>query len=534
MFEYISQFMASGAYLPHGYCIGWWTPLVSTFVVSDTLIFLSYFSMPVALAYFARQRTDFPYLWLLWMSAAFILACGSTHLMDVVVLWWPYYGLNALLKAATAVISVVTAVALWPLIPHALKLPSPSHLRKLNEELEREILIRKDAEESLKKAKEAAEEGLIKERLLMAAIVESSEDAIIAETLDGIVTSWNGAAEKLLGYSASEIVGRSLLDLVVAGEREDEEKILQAIANGQSIRHLDTVRIRKDGHAVDVSVSISPVLDKRGRIIGASKIVRDISDKKRAEAKITELNSSLERQVVERTAELAGANQELEAFAYAVSHDLRAPLRAMSGFARILEEDYAEKLEPDARECIEHISKASHNMGQLIEGLLVLSRVTRGELVREPVKLQTMIEEIRAELERNTPDRSVEWQIEDNLTVRGDPRLLVSVMRNLLENAWKYTAHTEKPVIRIFGENQGGRNFICVADNGAGFDMAYAQQLFQPFRRLHRQEEFTGLGIGLATVLRIIHRHGGTIEAEAKPGEGAKFRFNLPEIGDVK
>lgn len=535
MLEFLDRFITASDYVPHGYCIGWWTPLVSVFVVADLLIFFSYFSMPVGLLYFAKRRQDFPYKWLLWMYAAFILSCGSTHLMDVVVLWRPFYGVDALLKALTALVSVATAFAMWPLLPHALRLPSPHQLRQSNLALEAEITERKRAEAALKEAKEAAEAGLIEERILMASIVESSEDAIIAESLSGIVTSWNQGATRMLGYSAEEMMGRSLLETVVAELRSEEEGILSTIASGGSIKHVESTRVRKDGIRIAVSVSVSPVRNKAGEIVGAAKILRDITERKAAEAKIVELNSSLEIRIRERTSELRAANEELEAFAYAVSHDLRAPLRGMLSFSNILADEHAENLVPDARECVEHITRASRNMGQLIDGLLTLSRVTRGALQREPVNLSDMAERLREELQRAEPQRSVAWDIEPNLTVHGDGRLLESVMRNLIGNSWKYTAKCVAPRITVAARADGSSRGVCVSDNGAGFDMAFAEQLFQPFRRLHRQDEFPGLGIGLATVLRIIHRHGGSIQASGEPDRGASFWFTLPvpETGGI-
>ena len=529
MIEELNRLLAVNGYLPHGYCISWSPPLLFTFVVSDILIFLAYFSMPVALVHFARQRKDFPYPWMLWLFAFFIMACGTTHLMGAIVMWQPLYGLDALLKAVTALISVVTAVLLWPLIPHALKLPSADQWRRANEALQAEMVLRQGVEDELRLAKEAAESSLQQERTLMAAIVESSEDAIIGKNLEGIVTSWNRAAQKMFGYAAVEIVGQSLLLLCPLERRDEEEKFLAAVARGESVEHFETERIRKDGSRLEISLTVSPILDEAGRIIGASKIARDITERKLAEARIRELNASLERKVAERTAELQAANEELDAFAYAVSHDLRTPLRAMSGFSKILIEDFADQLDSEARKCLDHIIVASGNMGLLIEGLLVLSRVTRGELKREPVDLSAMSGRIRADLCHAEPERAVSWEIEPGLQVSGDARMLESAMRNLLGNAWKFTAASAAAQIRVYSRTADGRRQICIADNGAGFDMAYAEQLFQPFRRLHRQEEFAGLGIGLATVQRIMHRHGGSIEASAAPGRGATFFFTLPE-----
>lgn len=236
----------------------------------------------------------------------------------------------------------------------------------------------------------------------------------------------------------------------------------------------------------------------------------------------------LEQRVAERTAELRAANQELDAFTYAVSHDLRAPLRALSGFSRALEEDYGEALQGEAREFLDHIDRASRHMGELIDGLLRLSRSTRGELRRDQADLSAMAERILGQLAAAEPDRRVAWQVEPGLTASGDARMLELVLDNLLGNAWKYTAGQPAAEIRVAGRCDESGTTLEVADNGAGFDMRFADKLFQPFQRLHRQDEFEGLGIGLATVQRILRRHGGEIEATGAPGEGATFHIHVP------
>jgi PAS domain S-box-containing protein len=267
--------------------------------------------------------------------------------------------------------------------------------------------------------------------------------------------------------------------------------------------------------------------DSRGaRYLG---IMIDISERKRAEAEISRLNADLEQRVLERTAELSGANRELDAFAYAVSHDLRAPLRAMSGLSQIVKEDYAHLLPDEARKYLTEIDVASRRMGELIDALLALSRSTRGDLQFDTVDVSGIARRLADEMAELNPQQPASMQIEPGLKVRGDARLIEVVMHNLLGNAWKYSAHTASPNIKVFAQQEAGHRFICVADNGAGFDMAYAGKLFQPFQRLHRQDEFPGIGIGLATVQRIVHRHGGLIDARGKPGEGATFRFSLPE-----
>ena len=230
----------------------------------------------------------------------------------------------------------------------------------------------------------------------------------------------------------------------------------------------------------------------------------------------------------ERTTELEIANRELDAFAYAVSHDLRAPLRAMSGFSQALVEDYGPQLPGEAFGYLQEIRQSARHMGELIDALLTLSRVTRGEAQREQIDLSVLSAGICAELSLQEPERQVTCSIEPGLLLWADPRMFEMVMRNLLSNAWKYTGKTIHPQVRVYCEKQDGTVWFCVADNGAGFDMQFADRLFKPFQRLHRQDEFLGIGIGLTTVQRIIHRHGGRIKAQSEPGAGARFCFTLP------
>lgn len=253
----------------------------------------------------------------------------------------------------------------------------------------------------------------------------------------------------------------------------------------------------------------------------------DIDALKSAEATLREMNATLEARVSERTAELSAANRELETFAYAVSHDLRAPLRALSGYSQALQEDFGDTLPGQARVYLDRIHQSAARMGQLIEGILALSRSSRGELRHDRVDLSALARQRLAQLAEES-GRQVRTAVEDGLVVGGDERMLASVMTNLLDNAWKYTGAAADPQIRVHAGEVNGRRGVCVSDNGAGFDMAHAERLFQPFQRLHREDQFPGIGIGLATVQRIVNRHGGEIAAVAAPGEGASFCIALP------
>jgi PAS domain S-box-containing protein len=269
---------------------------------------------------------------------------------------------------------------------------------------------------------------------------------------------------------------------------------------------------------------------RSARLIG---VTRDITENKQAVEKVRQVNAELERRVQQRTTELTAANEELESFAYTVSHDLRAPLRAIGGFCDALIEDFGKTLPQEAHGYLQHVIDGSRHLGDIVDGLLTLSRSTRDTLRRDAVDLSSVAENVLSELARVEPDRRVTWTIEPELRAYGDSRMIDGVMRNLLGNAWKYTANRTDAVIRIYGEQVEGRCVFYVEDNGAGFNMEHAAKLFQPFQRLHRQDEFSGLGIGLATVQRIIHRHGGEVYGEGVPGQGAIFRFSLPLANEL-
>jgi len=262
------------------------------------------------------------------------------------------------------------------------------------------------------------------------------------------------------------------------------------------------------------------------KAITASKedLAREVAERQRAEAEVRQLNESLSR----RASELAAANKELEAFSYSVSHDLRAPLRHIDGFSKILLEDYSERLDDEGRRYLQFVREGSQKMERLVDALLSLSRITRAELHRQPVNLSEIAQSVVAGLRKDRPDRLVEFDIASGVEVQGDPVLLRVVLENLLDNAFKFTAN--RPDARVeFGASQGqGQPVYFVRDNGAGFDMKYADKLFGPFQRLHRDDEFSGTGIGLATVQRIISRHGGRVWAEGEVGQGAAFYFTLP------
>jgi len=366
----------------------------------------------------------------------------------------------------------------------------------------------------------------------LAAIVKSSDDAIVGKDLDGNVTSWNAGAEKIFGYSATEMVGESISRLIPPERHDEERQILEKIRRSESVQHFETVRQARDGRLINISVTTSPIKDSTGRIVGASKVARDITESKRAEAEIRRLNAELEQRVIQRTAELEAANHELEAFSYSVSHDLRAPLRAVNGFAGIVLEEFGSQLPEEGRRHLQRVCNGAKRMGELIDDLLSFSRLNRQLVNRQAVNTARLVQKALNDLAPQQQGRTIEIRVGELPPCQGDPALLRQVWVNLMSNAIKYTRGREPAVIEIGCEQGAGADIYFVRDNGTGFDMRYADKLFGVFQRLHRADEFEGTGVGLAIVQRIVHRHGGRTWADAKVDRGAIFYFTLE--GDPK
>jgi len=366
-------------------------------------------------------------------------------------------------------------------------------------------------------------------------LFEGSADGIFLMT--DLFTDCNEQACRLWKCRREDIVGHSPAEFSPALQPDGRpsvtaarERIERALSGEPQLFYW--LHQAKDGTLMDTEVSLKAL-----RIHGKTFLmatVRDITARKRAEEELERYRCRLEEMVEQRTSQLAESNRrleivnrELEAFSYSASHDLRAPLRSMEGFSLALLEDYGGVLDEKARDYLGRIRKASRNMAELIDDLLSLSRVTRSEMRVVEVDMSAMAESILSGLAAREPGRSVEWTVAPGAVARGDPRLLQIAMENLLGNAWKFTGKQPNARIEFGTARTGGRTTFFVRDNGAGFDMEYAGKLFNPFQRLHASVDFPGTGIGLAIVQRIIHRHGGTVRAEGKPGEGATFSFTL-------
>ena len=275
-------------------------------------------------------------------------------------------------------------------------------------------------------------------------------------------------------------------------------------------------------------VIITSIRGASGQVERLLSISRDISAQNQAEEKIRQLNAELEERVRERTTQLETANHELEAFSYSVSHDLRAPLRGVDGYVRMLQEDYGDRLDAEGNRLIGVVSSEAKRMGRLIDDLLAFSRMGRQQMQRTPVEMTALARAVFENLTNQIPETTPRFELQPLPTAQGDAAMLRQVFANLLGNAVKFSRHQAAPVIEVGGASRDGENTYYVKDNGAGFDEQYRGKLFGVFQRLHSEEEFEGTGVGLALVQRVIHRHGGKVWAESKPGLGATFYFTLP------
>ena len=378
-------------------------------------------------------------------------------------------------------------------------------------------------------ARQRAEERLKRASAYNRSLIEASLDPLVMIAPDGKITDANSGTEKATGRVRQKLIGTDFCDYFsdpakarVGYQQTFREGFVQDYELG--IRH-------QDGHLTPVLYNASVYRDEAGVVIGVFAAARDITELKRAEQEVRRLNEQLEQRVRERTAELEASNKELEAFTYSVSHDLRAPLRHVDGFSKLLVDKHGAELSPDAQEDIATIRDSVLHMGILIDDLLNLARLGRKQMSMQATGLNSLVDEARADLMRANPDRTIEWKVETLPFVECDPALIKQVFANLLSNAVKFTRPRKPAVIEVGTTQQEGCAVIFVRDNGVGFNMKYATKLFGVFQRLHRSEDFEGTGVGLATVQRIIHKHGGRVWAEAALNQGATFYFTLNASG---
>ncbi|MBA3846487.1 MAG: PAS domain S-box protein [Planctomycetes bacterium] len=378
-------------------------------------------------------------------------------------------------------------------------------------------------------------------------LVESvREYALFVMTAEGRVATWNIGAERLKGYRADEIIGRDYSTFFTPEDRAaglPAQILRNAIERGSFT--VEGVRLRKDGTRFWAEATVTRLNDAEGRLRGFAKVTRDQSERhaaeldlrqaldraRRAEEELRQHANSLEQRIAERTERLELANAELQSFSYSVSHDLRAPLRSIEGFASALDEDYGAGLDATAKDYLRRIRAATGRMGGLIDDMLKLARVTRAELDRQPIELARTARDAFDALAKAEPDRRVELTIDGDCRALADATLARIVLDNLLSNAWKFSRDVAQARVAFAAEDRDRERVFSVRDNGVGFDPQYATRLFVAFQRLH-DGSYPGSGIGLATVARVVQRHGGRVWAESTPGAGAAFFFTLgPSAG---
>jgi len=684
MMNFFKSLFSADGFMPHGHCYFWNPGVLWLHIASDAFIALAYYSIPFTLVYFIRKRRDVPFNWMFLCFAIFIIACGTTHVLEILVIWHPIYWLQGAVKAVTALVSVPTAILLVKLLPQALTLPSPAALKTANLKLEREITERQRAEDAVRRLNdeleqrvaertrqlEAINETMVQEagerrrveqksrenEKLLQAIIDNSLAVIYVKDLQGRYLLVNRRFIEIFHLGEETVIGRTdhdffkkeaadafrAMDARVAAANcalTEEETAPQDDglhtyvsvksplwdADGKpyavfgvstditernqaeervktSLKEVNDLKAALDEHAIVaitdpqgkityvndkfcaiskysreellgqdhrlinsgyhpkefirdlwttitqgrvwhgeiknkakddsfywVDTTIVPFLNEDGKPRQYVAIRADITERKNAAVEIAHLNAELEARVTRRTAELEAANQELEAFSYSVSHDLRAPLRAINGFADIVLKDYAAQLPGDAQDFLKRVRDGGQRMGQLIDDLLAFSRLSRQAVSRQRVNAGRIVQEVLDELKPQREGRNLELQVGELPSCQADPVLLKQVWVNLLSNAIKYTRDRAPAIVEVGCARENGENIYFVRDNGVGFNMQYVNKLFGVFQRLHRSEDFEGTGVGLAIVQRIIRRHGGRVWAEAKVNHGAVFHFTLSE-----
>lgn len=389
----------------------------------------------------------------------------------------------------------------------------------------------------------------------LAAIVHSSDDAIISKTLTGIVTSWNDAATRIFGYAPDEMIGGPITKIIPPNRYNEEPLILEQIMKGENVDHFETKRLTKDGRILDISLTISPIRDSRNVIIGASKIARDITRQKEiermireSEEKYRELATKLEERIAEKTIDLNEANKELqrsnvelEQFAYIASHDLQEPLRKIRIFGKMLLEEESEGLKAAGQDYLGRIIKAADRMNNLIESLLDFSRTATSNKIFEEKSINELVDEVRKELQDVFEEKNAVLEVSPLPRLNVIPFQFKQMLFNILSNSLKYSKEDVSPIIKISYKKVNAEEMsqksavpgteyckLTIKDNGIGFESQYTERVFELFQRLHGRNEYSGSGLGLAICKKIVKNHQGFITAEAEPGKGTSIHIYIP------
>ncbi|MDF1796364.1 MAG: ATP-binding protein [Coxiellaceae bacterium] len=506
MMDSIKDFFSTVGFMPHGSCLSWKPAVLWTQVISDAVITLSYFVIPIAIIVIILRRNDLKFKWLFALFGGFIVSCGATHMVAMIAFWIPIYGIQATVKAVTATISLITAIAIWPLIPKILKIPSIDELNKTNLRLR------------------SLNEQLIRSKSYNDLLLSSAGEGIYGLNKDGEVTFINKAALQLLGFSHDEIIGQVMHKLThyayPDGTEYPREKchMYAAYKDGKARKIDNEVLWRKDGSCFACEYTSTPIFINK-ETEGAVVIFKDISERKADENQLIAMTQSLQK-----------TNDSLDEFAYIVSHDLKEPLRGINSYISFLLEDYGESLEEDAVKRLHKLEDLSNKMTRLIETLLRYSRVSRTALDIQLNSLSDVVKEkvdlLESFLQENSAEVIIDKDIPDFMF---DKTLISELMQNLITNAVKYN-NSEQKKIRIFSKHQDDGLVISVQDNGIGIDEQQKTEIFKLFKRLHTADKYQGgSGAGLTFVKKIAEMHQATFWVGSDGQSGSIFNFKFPD-----
>lgn len=543
---------SNSGFMPHGHCYLWRPALMWLHAGSDLLIAISYVTISASLYVLSqRARQDIPYRWVFLAFGAFITSCGLTHSLEAWTLWTPAYWISGSAKLLTATVSGATAIALIPLLPKVIELidtAKASALRHAQIETAYEALRQRVPPDSAavkehdvaalahelnqrSKELETTLTSLRQSEERYRSLVMATTNVVCSADPEGAFLTPQPLWAEYTGQSWDQHQGFGWLSMF---HPEDAAAVTEWRERASDDPRLREIEARLWCAAKEqyryVLVRAVPLFTESGRVYEWVNTISDEHDRHQAEEALRRLNESLEHHVAERTADLEEAYHELEEISYTTSHDLRAPIRHLHSFATLLSEHAGDKFDATAQRYLGNIIQSAARMGLLIDDLLGFSRVGRTTLQRQPVDLNALVRTLIDDLHAREPERPVDWNVGSLPTVVGDQVLLHSAFQHLLQNALKFSRNRAPARIEV-GASDGptpGMVTVYVRDNGVGFDPAYIDKLFGVFQRLHAREPFEGTGIGLATVRRIVIRHGGQVWAEGTPGEGATFYLALP------
>ena len=496
--EFLKKLWGTGLFMPHGHCFLWRRDILALHVVSDVAIALAYYSIPLVLLIFVRRRPDFKFPWIFYLFASFIMACGTTHIMEILTIWKPAYYLQGLVKLGTAIVSVITAIKLWPLLPQALDLPSPEVLRQANERLLQ-----------LMKEREIASEHRFRQAL------EASPQSILVVDQEAKIEYANAQTQTLFGYAPEELIGAPVDQLIPNRFHANHAKHMADFQHAPKARAMgrksEVFGMRHDGTEFPVEIALGPFhIDGSLHIIG---FVTDISLRKQTDEHIQQQKLALKR-----------SNDDLESFAYAASHDLQEPLRAVTGYLQLLRRQFP--LPEKATRFLENALEGSARMRHLMDSLLEYSRIGQ-EASEEEIDLQEIVTGILRDQKVLIEETGADIEIFALPRIRYNPVEINQIFSNLINNALKFRQKEHLPMVRIGMLHVGHEDVFYVTDNGTGISPEFQSRLFQPFQRLHNRAEYPGSGIGLALVAKAIRTRGGRIWMESEPGRGSTFYFTL-------